>query len=295
MENLSGLVSLSASIAAGVSITCLTILLFDFMQGIEVDRKLGRDAPKRLPIIIRLFMPFAPNFRFISRFDSMITTRRQVEEKITMAGYIDTISAEDFIAARCLMACTGIAMMILCFFTGKVATGLILLGCLLFYPQVWLTTVVKKRHFEILKALPNVLDLLTLSVEAGRDFLTALRDILARRRMDALGEELSRTFHEIQLGKSRRNALKELSLRVRQPDLTSVLNSIIQAEELGVSIGRLLRIQGDTLRNKRFTRAEKLANEAPVKIILPVVLFIFPGVMIILMLPILMEAFKAFS
>ena len=289
------LVTLSASIAAGVAITCLAILLFDIMQGIEVDRNLGHDAPKRLPVIIRLFMPLAPNFRFISRFNSMTETCRQVEEKIIMAGYADTVTAADFIAVRCLMGGFGIGMMLLCLFAGKVVIGFILLACFLFYPQVWLTTLVKKRHLEILKALPNVLDLLTLSVEAGRDFLTALRDILGRRRRDALGEELSRTFHEIQLGKSRRDALKELSLRVRQPDLTSVLNSIIQAEELGVSIGHLLRIQGDTLRNKRFTRAEKLANEAPVKILFPVVTFIFPSVLIILMVPILMKVLKVFN
>ncbi|MCF6177178.1 MAG: type II secretion system F family protein [Victivallaceae bacterium] len=292
---LSDLVTLVASVAAGIAVTCLVILLFDMMRGIEVDRKLGHDAPKRLPILIRLFMPFAPNFRFIARFDSMTTACRQVEEKIVMAGYIDTVTAEDFIAVRCLMSAFGVIMMMLCLFTGKIIFGFMFLGCCAFYPQAWLTTVVKKRHLEILKALPNVLDLLTLSVEAGRDFLTALRDILGRRKMDALGEELSRTFHEIQLGKSRRNALKELSLRVKQPDLTSVLNSIIQAEELGVSIGKLLRIQGDTLRNKRFTRAEKLANEAPVKILLPVVVFIFPAVMIILMVPILLKAFKMFA
>ena len=84
-----------------------------------------------------------------------------------------------------------------------------------------------------------------------------------------------------------------MGLRVRQPDLISVLNAIIQADELGVSIGQLLRIQGDQLRAKRFARAEKLANEAPVKILFPVVLFIFPAVFLILMGPILSQAMKA--
>jgi tight adherence protein C len=78
---------------------------------------------------------------------------------------------------------------------------------------------------------------------------------------------------------------------VRQPDLTSVVNAIIQAEELGVSIGQLLRIQGDVLRNKRFSMAEKLANEAPVKIILPIILFIFPAVMLILLVPLGLKVF----
>ena len=79
-------------------------------------------------------------------------------------------------------------------------------------------------------------------------------------------------------------------MRVQQPELTSVLNSIIQADELGVSIGQILRIQGDQLRAKRFQRAEKLANEAPVKILFPIVVFIFPAVLLLLMGPILLQA-----
>ena len=140
--------------------------------------------------------------------------------------------------------------------------------------------------------MPNLLDLLTLSVEAGKDFMSSLRDILQRRRMDALNEEWMRTFQEIQLGRKRTEALRDLSKRVRQADLTSVVNAIIQAEELGVSIGQLLRIQGDMLRNKRFSMAEKLANEAPVKIILPIVLFIFPAVMVILIVPLGLKVFQ---
>ena len=295
MASIDFMMMVAAAVAAGISVTCLTLLLFELLQGIEVDRKLGTNAPKRLPLLLRLFMPFAPNFRFIATWDSLTTTRRQTEEKIAMAGYSEAVSADDYIAVRSLMGIFGALLMLFCLFSGKITVGFILLGCFLFYPQAWLNSVIKKRHLEILKALPNVLDLLTLSVEAGRDFLTALRDILERRRMDALGEELSRTFHEIQLGKSRRDALRELAMRVRQPDLTSILNAIIQADELGVSIGKLLRIQGDSLRNKRFTRAEKLANEAPVKILFPVVTFIFPAVMIILMVPILLKAARIFS
>ena len=151
------------------------------------------------------------------------------------------------------------------------------------------------RHLEILKALPNVLDLLTLSVEAGRDFLTALRDIVMRRKLDAIGEELRRSLHEIQLGKTRQEALHEMSLRVNQPELTTVLNSVIQADELGVSIGQLLRVQGDQLRAKRFARAEKLANESPVKILFPIIIFIFPAVFIVLMGPLMSQALKSFG
>ena len=145
---------------------------------------------------------------------------------------------------------------------------------------------------EILKALPNLLDLLTLSVEAGKDFLSALRDILAKRKQDALTEEFMRALHEIQLGKKRQTALREMAERVRQPELMSVVGSIVQADEMGVSIGQLLKIQSDQLRMKRFSMAEKLANETPVKILFPVVVFIFPSVLILLLAPIMMQAFN---
>jgi tight adherence protein C len=262
------------------------------MQRIEIEKDIPDELKKNLPILIRMVMPLAPNFRFVSRMEIFKKSREQTQEQLLMAGYSDSVSAEDFIAAKILFLIIGFVFLGLCVASNKAIMGIILLGALAIYPGAWLKKTVQSRHHQIVKALPNVLDLLTLSVEAGKDFLTALRDILARRKMDALGEELSRTFREIQLGKKRAQALKDLSNRVRQPDLTAVLNAIIQAEELGVSIAQLLRIQGDTLRNKRFTRAEKLANEAPVKILFPVIVFIFPSVIIILMVPILLQAFR---
>jgi len=209
-----------------------------------------------------------------------------------MAGYADTINAVDFISMRIILGILGAIILVICIPQQRVIIGMILLVVLVIYPPVWLRKVIQNRHSEILSALPNVLDLLTLSVQAGKDFLASLRDIIQRRKMDALNEELSRTFHEIKLGKKRSQALRDLSVRVGQPDLSTVLNSIIQAEELGVSIGELLTIQGDMLRDKRFSRAEKKAGEAPVKIILPLALFIFPAVVIILVVPIILQAFK---
>lgn len=193
-----------------------------------------------------------------------------------MASLDQAVSGQRFFALKIFMALFGFLLFIVFAAMDNALSGLLLGVAFAFYPTLWLKQIVARRHLSILKALPNVLDLLTLSVEAGKDFLTALRDIMARRKVDPLGEELNRVLHEIQLGKGRQTALKEMSERVRQPELSSVVNAIVQADELGVSIGQLLRIQGDQLRNKRFVRAEKLANEAPVKILFPVVVFIFP-------------------
>ncbi len=285
-------VTLTAALCAGIAVTCLALAAFNLMQMIQVDKLEDVAEIKQLPLLIKMMKPFAGNLTVVTGAGFLSLTRNRAEELIQMAGYDQTITGEEFIAIRILDGVLGILIFLWLNFIGQGGGGLIIAALLIFYPGLWLKATVKKRHLEILKALPNVLDLLTLSVEAGKDFITATRDILARRRIDALGEELRRTLHEIQLGKPRQTALKEMSNRVRQPELTSVLNAIIQAEELGVSIGQLLRIQGDQLRNKRFSRAEKLANEAPVKILFPMVIFIFPAVFLILMAPIILQALK---
>jgi len=229
----------------------------------------------------------------LANAESLKGMRAKAQEQINMAGYDQAISGEQFIALRLLLLIGSLVFLALMFMAQQQLSGLLILFVGVIYPSTWLRGLVRRRHLSILKSLPNVLDLLTLSVEAGKDFLTALRDIVGKRKMDALNEELMRSLQEIQLGKPRQKALKEMADRVQQPELASVVNSIIQADELGVSIGQLLRIQGDQLRGKRFSRAEKLANQAPVKILGPVILFIFPAVFIILMGPILMQAMKS--
>lgn len=283
-----------APLCAGISVFCTFLYVIHTLEQIELEKQNPENVEARtLPLLFKLFMPLTPNFIPWANSETFAVYRERTTEKLLMAGYDNTISASQFIAIRILVSIFGICCCILFFVANQPLYGLVIMALLFLYPQLWLNKTIKKRHHEIQKALPNVLDLLTLSVEAGKDFLTSLRDILARRKKDPLGEELERTFREIQLGKKRTQALKDLVKRVKQPDLSSVMNAIIQADELGVSIAQLLKIQGDQLRMKRFQRAEKLANEAPVKIIFPVALFIFPSVFIILGTPLIMQAVKA--
>ena len=158
--------------------------------------------------------------------------------------------------------------------------------------RIWLRGVVKRRHASIQKSLPFVLDLLTLSVEAGMDFINALQRNCRLRKLDPLNEELLRMTKEIQVGSSRREALRNMADRVRQQDLKSVAYALIQADDLGVSIGAMLRIQSEQLRARRFDRAERLAAEAPVKMLGPLMLCIFPAVFVILLGPVLRHAMK---
>ncbi|MBP5750064.1 MAG: type II secretion system F family protein, partial [Firmicutes bacterium] len=243
---------LLASIFAGMCAASVVLLIAEMISAIDVEKaQFGEDA-RHIPVFFRIFLPFTPNFRRICASEALSGTMKKLREQLAMAGYEQALTAEQFMTVRILMGVLGVLFTVLFFASNNAMAGLLVLFCMVFYPQVWLRGLVARRHLQILKALPNVLDLLTLSVEAGKDFVTALRDILNRRPADELGLELRKALHEIQLGKPRHAALKEMTQRVRQPELTSVLNAIIQSDELGVSIGQVLRIQAEQLRAKRY-------------------------------------------
>ena len=286
------ILTLSASLCAGVAGTCFLILLFQIIGNVDVDKNAIKEKPRYFPLWFRILLILEPSVRKFTHSQGFDKARLDAEQKIGAAGMDEVLTADQYLGLCILSPVTGLVIMLVLLANGYGGIG-ILLGLLLsFWPTLWLKASVSKRHLEILKALPNLLDLLTLSVEAGKDFLSALRDILTKRKRDALTEEFSRALQEIQLGKKRQVALREMAERVRQPELMSVVGSIVQADEMGVSIGQLLKIQSDQLRMKRFALAEKLANETPVKILFPVVVFIFPAVLILLLAPILMQAFS---
>jgi tight adherence protein C len=267
----------------------------------------GRRQERRLPFLFRLLIPLAPNLNPVFRRPLFEKTNTELSRKITSAGYGGLLTSEELLAMKVLLpSVLGILLValmwaLLAMVPGK--AGLVLrshevsfMGVILLwfyaYPGLWLRRELNERHRKIQKALPFVLDLLTLSVEAGLDFMSAMQRIVERGKIDALGEELVRVLREIQLGKTRRNALRDMGERVNQKDLRSVINALVQADELGVGIGSILRIQSDQMRQRRFERAEKMANEAPVKMLFPLVAFIFPAVFLVLLGPIVLQILK---
>lgn len=264
----------------------------------------GRQQERKLPILFRLLLPFVPNLdNFVMR-PSMEKTRNLADRKLIAAGYEGLLNGREFLALKILMPIVcgsfwaAFLRLAAVFFPDSGLSKdyflLVIIGFIFFYyfPVMWLKRVLKARHRSIQRALPFVLDLLTLSVEAGMDFMSAMQRNCERRKLDPLNEELIRTIREIQVGTSRKNALRNLSDRVDLPELKSVCNALIQADELGVSIGSILRIQSDQIRGRRFDRAEKLANEAPVKMLGPLLLFIMPAVFVILLGPIARQAME---
>ncbi len=288
--DLSGFLSFLSAVLFGTACG----LLFFFIADNTVRRRSAEKLPdaesrRQLPLFCRVLLPLSVYLRPAAERDFCRSFREVYAVRLSMAGLGDVLTAADFTGIRICCIIIAVICTALGAAGGNIAAGLLIGIMAAVYPGVWLNGVVRRRHKSMLKSLPNMLDLLTLSVEAGRDLMSGLQDILQRRGLDPLGEELMRTFHEIQLGRRRQDALRSLSDRVRLPELTTVVNAIVQSEELGVSIGQILRIQGDMLRNKRFTLAEKLAGEAPVKIIPAIILFIFPAVLLILIVPIAMK------
>ena len=228
----------------------------------------GRRQARSIPILFRALLPLAPNLFGLVRRPFFAASVARADSLLVQAGFGGLLSGEEFVALQ------------------------LMLGWIV--PDLWLYGARKRRHLAIQRSLPFVLDLLTLSVEAGMDFISALQRNCKSRRLDPLNEELLRMTKEIQVGSSRKEALRNMAARVCQPDLRAVAFALVQADELGVSIGAILRIQSEQLRARRFDRAEKLAAEAPVKMLGPLMLCIFPAVFIILLGPVLSQAMKGF-
>lgn len=257
----------------------------------------GRRQERTLPFTFRLLLPLAPNFKALFTSPSFDRIRGECDSRIVAAGFEGLLSGWEFLALRVLNPIAmgvvwGVAIYLLGMMDETARDNfwlLVFAGVALFavQPGVWLNQTVKARHKSIQRAMPFMIDLLTLSVEAGIDFMSAIQRATAGRKMDPLNEELIRVGHEIRLGASRQQALRNLAARVDMADMRSFCFALIQADELGVGIGTILRIQSDQMRQKRFDRAERLANEAPVKMLFPLLLFIFPAVFIVLLGPIL--------
>jgi tight adherence protein C len=156
-------------------------------------------------------------------------------------------------------------------------------------PAVWLRDTVAARRKGIRKALPYAMDLLTLSVEAGLDFTVAMSRLVQKLGHSALGHELSKTLKGIQMGATRKTALRGLSERIGMLEVSFLSAALIQADELGASLGPILRIQGDQLRQRRFMAAEEMAMKAPVKMIFPLAIFVLPITMIVILGPVLIK------
>lgn len=158
-----------------------------------------------------------------------------------------------------------------------------------FLPDLKLNSIIAKRKRAIFKALPFCMDLLTLAVEAGFSFTQAIAKVAEKGPENPIRDELDKMLQDLRLGLSRREALIGLAERTDMYEIRAFTSALIQADKLGSPIGEALRTQSDIRRIERFQKAEKAANEAPVKMLFPLLFFIFPAVFIVLLVPIMLK------
>jgi len=248
---------------------------------------------------IELSQPFAerviiPLIRRIGEFSARFTPQKAIQDtarKLELAGNPWPIDAATFLAIRFILAVVlggFLVAVVLISPPSNPNDNFMYIGGATFagfyLPHLMLTSRITRRQREIRKAMPDALDLLTICVEAGLGFDAAMSKV-SEKWDNELALAFARTIREIQLGKVRRDALKDMSDRLGIPEMMSFVAAIIQSEQLGVSMAKVLRIQADQMRIKRRQRAEEEAHKAPIKMIIPMALLIFPTIMIIILTP----------
>ncbi|MEE8408006.1 MAG: type II secretion system F family protein [Myxococcota bacterium] len=216
---------------------------------------------------------------------------QDIRKRIVQAGGLEGTTPAEIMLYTMVSTTVALAVAILMVATTDWAPWKVLSPCIgaTVLPFVWLRDQVKKRHLQILRDMPFHLDLLTLCVEAGLDFGAAVARMVDKGKPCPLREEFNAFLGEIRMGKTRAESLEAMSERVGLPALSSFIGSLIRADKLGSGLGKTLRLQSEQLRVERFQRAEKQAGEAPVKMLFPLVIFIFPTIWIILAGPLVYE------
>lgn len=289
------------AIAAAVFVMVLvlvTALMADERRLRVRDRVHGLQRP-RSPLMEELALPFhlrvlAPVLQKALRSIGTLAPAEAIENarvELERAGSPGGLSAHSFIALRMFSVVGGVFAGLWLFrspalegstFQMPIAGFALLAGVL--GPQYLLQKNIEARHAQIRKALPDIIDLLVVSVEAGAGLDGALAEV-CRRKEGPLPDEFARLLGEIRVGKTRKQAWQDMAERVAEDNLSALVAALAQAEELGVSIANALRTQSDSLRTRRSLQIREIAAALPVKLLFPLIFFIFPALFVILLGP----------
>jgi tight adherence protein C len=257
------------------------------------------DQPLNLPFKLRILKPLET--KFVGYFNSLLPANLKtiVDKKLVQCGNPRGLKASLFLSWVIIAA---VVISIIWFF-GSLFSGngffntiigiIVILLLAIILPALWMQMTAAKRIKDIETSLPDVIDLLVISVEAGLGFDMALSKVIEKIK-GPLAEEFAKALNEIKMGKTRQAALKDMSSRVGSENLHSFLTMIIQSTVMGFAIGPILRIQSDTMRVARRQRAEEMAMKAPIKMVFPLVFCIFPALLIVILGPAGIRIIEAF-
>jgi tight adherence protein C len=282
----------------GVAVALLAWLLARAFMGVPQEDRTYRDEP---PLGFRLlWLPIQAAGHY---FGSLMPqrTHEKVLAQLRQAGMDYCLTPLQFHSARLVGAALLGLMCVV--WLGLISSapgggassqmfilgtaGAALLGYI--YPNIWLKELLVKKRRDLLKSLPFYLDMLTLCVEAGLNVQGAMQQAVAKGPDGVLRDEFQRVLRDIRAGRSRAESLRDLASRLNDSGVSGFVSAVIQAESTGMNLGPALRAQADQRRSERFLRAEKLAMEAPVKMLFPLIFFIFPCTFIVLFFPVVMQ------
>ncbi len=247
------------------------------------------------PFTERVIFPLARKFGELATRFTPQSALQNTAHKLELAGSPRGIDPTIFWASRFFVALISGGIILFLFTLGlkdwswgrKILIAAIFMILGFYIPELLLTSRIQRRQHEIRKAMPDALDLLTICVEAGLGFDAAMAKV-AEKWDNELSLAFARALREMQLGKLRREALKDMADRIGITEMTSFVAAVIQSEQLGVSMAKVLRIQSDQMRVRRRQLAEEEAHKAPIKMLIPLALLIFPSICIVLMTPALL-------
>jgi tight adherence protein C len=283
-----------AYIALGLAIFFITRTVFSDEEKRSAGRQLGNyraDAPDAGNIILRASRPIFSRYLVPIVEDLKVDkTRKILKKKLASAGLTEALTPDELYSFK-LFLIIGFPLLLLFMrfawqmeippwaYPASMAIGYI-------YPdKIWLSSVIKKRQDDIRRAMPFVVDLLALSTEAGLDFMGAIGKVVEKAKPSPLVEEFTMLLKEIKVGSSRAEAMRNLAWRCDMMEINSFIAVLVSADEMGASIGKILRQQSEQVRLDRFIRAEKAGAAATQAILLPMILFIIPAVFIIIFGP----------
>lgn len=263
----------------------------------QMSPQQGEDEELKKPIVERLIKPVYQRFLNIISNLTPIALENKYTKLIVSAGLPDTVTFNRVLAVQLLLA-TLLGLFLFSIFPNgsynKYVFTFLGAGIGFILPISTIHTNGNRRKEKIIRALPDMLDLLHVSVEAGLSFDLALKQA-AEKMQGPIGTEFLRALDEINKGRNRTDALRGVAQRTQEPDLTSFITSVIQTEQLGSNIANMLRIQSQTMRQKRTQRAEEKARKVPVTMLLPIVFLIFPALFIVLLGPAVLHIMDAFK
>jgi len=265
----------------------LIVTLSSFELKTAIQRRLKVDAfadKKKKSLFLKILDLLVPvNYLIVNRF----MKRQNLETKLFNARLF--LMPEQFLAIKEVLVFVFVFLTYLFVPSGDVMPMFVLPAIGFLIPDMWLVVKIKSRKAAVLRALPDTVDLLSLCVDAGLDFMAATRWIIEKSRSNAFIEELSLVLHEIKLGKSRQQALKDMAKRLQLQDVTAFCRTLVQADRMGIPIAQALAVLADDTRERFFRRAERAALQAPMKMLIPLIFFILPVVGVIVGGPIILQ------